>query len=88
MIVTSRSFIASISSIINAGAKPVFADIDLNSQNIYSETISKKISKSTKAILCVHLAGWPCEMDKIMQIAKVHGLVVIEDRFLLIKFFL
>jgi dTDP-4-amino-4,6-dideoxygalactose transaminase len=79
VIVTSRSFIASISSIINAGASPIFADIDLDSQNIYSESISKKITKSTKAILCVHLAGWPCEMDEIMKIAKKNGLYVIED---------
>ena len=79
VIVTSRTFIASVSSIINVGATPIFADIDIDSQNINHETILKKISNKTKAILCVHLAGWPCEMDDIMLIAKKHGLYVIED---------
>ena len=79
VIVTSRTFIASVSSIVNAGATPVFADVCPNSQNFRSSCISKLISKNTKAILCVHLAGWPCEMDNIMKIAIKNKLFVIED---------
>jgi dTDP-4-amino-4,6-dideoxygalactose transaminase len=79
VIVTSRTFIASISSIINTGATPVFADVELNSQNISARTITDVISKNTKAIMCVHLAGWPCEMDEIMHLAGQYNLSVIED---------
>lgn len=79
VIVTSRTFIASISSIVNAGAIPIFADIDLDSQNITVETIVPHITPATKAIICVHLAGWSCEMDEIMTLAKQHDLYVIED---------
>jgi len=79
VIVTSRTFIASISSIINARAMPVFADVDLDTQNITAQTIESVLTKKTKAIICVHLAGWPCEMDDIMALAKKHDLFVIED---------
>ncbi len=79
VIVTSRTFLASVSSIITAGAKPVFADIDANSQNITAETISAVITDNTKAIICVHLAGMPCEMDEIMALANQYNLAVIED---------
>jgi dTDP-4-amino-4,6-dideoxygalactose transaminase len=79
VIVTSRTFIASISSIINAGAVPIFADVDLSSQNITSKTIRAVISDKTKAIVCVHLAGWPCDMDEIMAIANELDLYVIDD---------
>ena len=79
VIVTSRTFLASVSSIVNAGAIPRFADVDADSQNISAETISEVLSPKTKAILCVHLAGWPCEMDSIMDLADQHGLFVIED---------
>ena len=79
VIVTSRTFIASISAIVNAGAEPVFADVDRNSQNITAESIAAVLTKKTKAIICVHLAGWPCEMDEIMVLAVQHNLKVIED---------
>jgi len=79
VVVTSRTFIASISSIVNAGAVPVFSDVDLSSQNITSESIRSVITDKTKAIVCVHLAGWPCDMDEIMAIANEHDLYVIED---------
>lgn len=79
VIVTSRTYIASISSIVNCGAIPIFVDIDISSQNITPETISNAITKKTKAILCVHLAGWPCDMDNIMEIANKNNLYVIED---------
>lgn len=79
VIVTSRTYIASISSIVNAGAIPVFADVNLLSQNITAETIRPLINNKTKAIVCVHLAGWPCEMEDIITIAKKYNLYVIED---------
>lgn len=79
VIVTSRTFIASISSIVNAGATPIFADVDRDTQNISPETIEPVITDKTKAIICVHLAGWPCEMDGILALAKSHNLKVIED---------
>ena len=79
VIVTPRSFIASASCAVMRGAKPVFADVDRESQNITAATIEKVITKRTRAIIAVHLAGWPCAMDKIMALAKKHKLAVIED---------
>lgn len=79
VIVTPRTFIASISSVITAGAKPVFADIDADSGNISPKTIEAVITDKTRAIVCVHLAGWPCDMDGIMALADKHDLYVIED---------
>ena len=79
VIVTSRSYIASASSVISCGATPVFADVDLNSQNITPETISSVMTNKTRAIICVHLAGWPCDMDEILAIANKHDCYVIED---------
>ncbi|WP_281648204.1 DegT/DnrJ/EryC1/StrS aminotransferase family protein [Parendozoicomonas sp. Alg238-R29] len=79
VIVTSRTFLASASSIVTAGARPVFADVDATTQNITAESITAVLTPNTKAILCVHLAGWPCDMDSIMELAKAHNLYVIED---------
>jgi len=79
VVVTSRTFLASVSSIVNAGAVPVFADVDLDSQNFTAETISAVLTPRTKALICVHLAGWPCDMDPIMALAAEHDLKVIED---------
>ncbi len=79
VIVTPRTFIASVSSVINAGAIPVFADVDFNTGNITADSIEKVLTSKTKAIICVHLAGWPCDMDPIMALAKAHHLKVIED---------
>jgi dTDP-4-amino-4,6-dideoxygalactose transaminase len=79
VVVTSRTFLASVSSIVNSGATPVFADVDYESQNITVETVRRVISPNTKAIVCVHLAGWPCDMDPIMELANDCGLYVIED---------
>ncbi|MCG3860929.1 DegT/DnrJ/EryC1/StrS aminotransferase family protein [Psychrobacter sp. Ps5] len=79
VIVTPRTFIASISSVVNAGAKPVFADVDAATGNITPETISAVLTAKTRAIICVHLAGWPCDMDGIMALADKHNLYVIED---------
>jgi dTDP-4-amino-4,6-dideoxygalactose transaminase len=79
VIVTPRTFLASASCIVTAGATPVFADVDRDSQNITAETIAAVLTPRTKAIICVHLAGWPCDMDPIMALAAKHGLYVIED---------
>lgn len=79
VIVTPRTFLASASSIVNVGATPVFADVSLDTQNITADSIAKVMSKKTKAIICVHLAGWPCDMDPIMKLAEKHNLFVIED---------
>lgn len=79
VIVTPRTFLASVSSIVNCGGIPVFADVDLCSQNITAETIRAVLTPKTKAIVCVHLAGWPCEMDDIMALAEKKSLWVIED---------
>ena len=79
VIVTSRTFLASASSIVTAGANPIFADVELDSQNISRRTIEAVITPNTKAIICVHLAGWMCDMDPIMQLAEEKGLFVIED---------
>lgn len=79
VIVTPRTFIASISTVVNAGATPVFADIARESQNIEAHTIEPVVTPKTKAIIVVHLAGRPAEMDAIMALAEKHGLYVIED---------
>jgi len=79
VIVTSRTFIASASAISIIGATPVFVDVDFNSQNIDIKSIKGAITKRTKAIICVHLAGWPCDMDAIMKISEEKNIYVIED---------
>lgn len=79
VIVTPRTFLASASSIVNAGAVPVFAEVDRDSQNITAETIRAVLTPRTRAVICVHLAGWPCDMDPIMALAAEHDFVVIED---------
>ena len=79
VIVTPRSFIASVSCIVEVGATPIFADVEADSGNISEKTIKPAITPRTKAIICVHLAGWPCDMDPIMGLANQHNLVVIED---------
>ena len=79
VITTPRTFLASASSIVTAGASPVFADVDLNSQNITAETIEAVVTKKTKAVIVVHLAGMPAEMDAIMDLSKKYGFYVIED---------
>jgi dTDP-4-amino-4,6-dideoxygalactose transaminase len=79
VIVTPRTFLASVSSVVTAGAKPVFADIDLNSQNIEANEIEKVLTVNTKAVVVVHLAGMPADMDSIMALSKKHGFYVIED---------
>ncbi|ABQ25896.1 DegT/DnrJ/EryC1/StrS family aminotransferase [Geotalea uraniireducens] len=79
VIVTSRTFIASASCIVIRGAIPVLAEVDPVSQNVTAETIRTALTPRTRAIICVHLAGWPCDMDPILALAREHDLKVIED---------
>ena len=79
VIVTPRTFVATVSEIILAGAQPIFADVNADSQNLTVDTIAAVLTERTAAILVVHLAGWPCDMQGICALASEHGLVVIED---------
>lgn len=79
VIVTPRTFLASASTVVTAGANPLFADVDLNSQNITAETIEAVLTPNTKAVIIVHLAGMPADMDPIMALAEKCGFAVIED---------
>lgn len=79
VIVTPRTFLASASAAVVRGIKPVFADVDPDSGNITAETIEAVITPKTRAIIAVHLAGWSCDMDPIMELAQKHGFKVIED---------
>ena len=79
VVVTPRTFLASATAVINAGATPVFADVDPETQNITPETVAAVVTSKTRAIVCVHLAGWPCDMDGMMALAEKLGLFVIED---------
>ena len=79
VIVTPRTFMASVSCVVMAGARPIFADVDRDTQNITAESIAVCLTPQSKAIICVHLAGMPCDMDPIMELAADNGLLVIED---------
>ncbi len=79
VIVTPRTFLASASSVVNVGATPVFADIDPNTQNICPDSVAKVLTENTKAILCVHLAGLPCDMDELAAIVGEREIVLVED---------
>lgn len=79
VVVPSKTFIASASCVVRVGAIPVVADIDPDSQNITAASIAKVLTARTKAVIAVHLAGWPCEMDEILALAKERGLRVVED---------
>jgi dTDP-4-amino-4,6-dideoxygalactose transaminase len=79
VVVTPRTFIASASAVVMCDARPIFADVDPVSQNITADSISAVLSPRTKAIITVHLAGWPCDMEPILDLAAEKGLKVIED---------
>jgi len=79
VVVPSKTFIATASCVVRLGATPVVADIAPDSQNITAASIAKVLTARTKAIIAVHLAGWPCEMDEILAVAKARGLFVVED---------
>ncbi|MDC0434874.1 DegT/DnrJ/EryC1/StrS aminotransferase family protein [bacterium] len=79
VVVTPRTFIASISTVVTAGARPVFADVNRESQNLSAATIEAALTPATKAIIIVHLAGMPADMDAVMVLAESRGIKVIED---------
>lgn len=79
VICTPRTFLASASSIAMSGARPVFADIDADSQNISPDTVAPLIGRRTRAILCVHLAGWPCDMHGFRQLVDGRDIALVED---------
>lgn len=79
VITTARTFIASASCIVMRGATPIIADVDPVSQNLTAETVRPMITPRTKAIIAVHLAGWPCDMDSLLELAREQGVKVIED---------
>lgn len=79
VVVTPRTFVASVSCVVNAGATPVFADVDADSGNLTAETIARVLTPRTRCIVVVHLAGWPADMDPILALARQHGIKVIED---------
>ena len=79
VVTTSRAFIAAASCAVAVGARPVMADVDRDSQNITAEAVRAALTPRTKAIIAVHLAGWPCEMDELLELADQHGLKLIED---------
>ena len=79
VVVTPRSFFASVSCVVNVGATPIFVDVDLNSGNISVDKLKLMNLSNVDALICVHLAGWPCEMDSIMELAARNRFLVIED---------
>lgn len=79
IITTPRSYFATTSAIVLHGFRPVFADVDIESQNITAETIAEVITSRTRAIVVVHLAGWPADMPNIVALARRHNLLIIED---------
>ena len=79
VVVTARSFFASASCIVACGARPVFADVDRNSQNVTVETIEAVTTTRTRAVIAVHLAGWPCDMPGILAFCRSRGILVLED---------
>lgn len=79
VVVTPRTFLASVSSVVTAGATPVFADVDENTQSLSAATIAAVLTPKTKAVIVVHLAGMPADMEPIMALAAEHNLYIIED---------
>ncbi len=79
VIVPARSFFATTSAVVAVGAQPVFADVELDTQNIDPSSIERLVCKATRAIICVHLAGQPCDMDRLCEIASANSLHLIED---------
>ena len=79
VVTTSRTFIASASAAVMRGATPIIADVDRDSQNVTVDNLERCLTPRTRALVVVHLAGWPCDMPKIMRFANAHDLTVIED---------
>ncbi|PXX95248.1 DegT/DnrJ/EryC1/StrS family aminotransferase [Halomonas sp. LBP4] len=79
VVVTPRSFMASVSCVVARGARPVFADVDPDSGNLTAESVRAVLTPRTRAIIAVHLAGWPCDLDALRALADEGGLWLIED---------
>ena len=79
VIVPSRTFIATASAAVAVGAKPVIADIDVDSGNMTHDTVAAVLGPRTRAIIPVHLGGWPVDIDPLLELARQHDLRVIED---------
>jgi hypothetical protein len=79
VVVPCRTYVATASSVAMKGARPVFADVDPVSQNVTAATIRAVLTPRTRAVIVVHLAGCPCDMDSILELAREKGLKVIED---------
>ncbi len=79
VVVTPRSFVASVSCVVARGARPVFADVDPDSGNLTAESVRAVLTARTRAIIAVHLAGWPCDLDALRALADEGGLWLIED---------
>ena len=79
VIIPSRTFIGTASAVVARGGRPICADIDTATQNVTAETLKAALTEKTRGIIVVHLGGWPCDMDSIMEFAKERGLFVIED---------
>jgi dTDP-4-amino-4,6-dideoxygalactose transaminase len=79
VVVTPRTFLASVSCVVNAGARPVFADVDAESGNMTAKTISAVLTDRCRAIIVVHLGGWPADMQPIMELSEARGIKVVED---------
>ena len=79
VVVTPRTFLASVSCVVNCGATPIFADVDRDSGNIDAGSVERVVTGRTKAILPVHLGGWPCEMGALRDLADARNLLIVED---------
>ena len=79
VITTALTFCATVNAIIHAGGTPVLADVDPGTMNIDVEDVRRRITSKTRAIVPVHFAGRPCDLDALMALASEHGLIVIED---------
>lgn len=79
VVVTPRSFMASVSCVVARGARPVFADVDPESGNLSVESVAAVLTPRTRAILAVHLAGWPCDLEGLRRLADTCGAWLIED---------
>ncbi|MBB3330942.1 dTDP-4-amino-4,6-dideoxygalactose transaminase [Halomonas campaniensis] len=79
VVVTPRSFMASVSCVVACGGRPVFADVDPDSGNLTAESVAAVLTPRTRAVVAVHLAGWPCDLDALRALCDRHGLFLIED---------
>jgi dTDP-4-amino-4,6-dideoxygalactose transaminase len=79
VIVPSKTFVATASAAVMRGAIPVIADVDPDSQNLTAQSVAAVLSSRTKAVIAVHFAGWPCDLDPLLELANQHGLKLIED---------